>query len=231
MPRRAVPQQRYRARPVRHQPASTSTARNRAGLASVVYTGTVTNSGTVETSPTFTIEGPIAAPYLESVTAGKTVWLNVTVGAGETLVVDFATKTVTVDDVVQPHVAAITSRWRSGWFDYSQPEVKTIRESKVWGSGKVYLSIQRDFLVPTGTSSQLDFTDPTASTWNGTTWGGGTWSQSPALIPRLRRYAVRGAVFSTYLANTVADQAWSVARLDHHLREARIPSARTGVPA
>jgi hypothetical protein len=126
---------------------------------------------------------------------------------------------------------AITSRWRSGWFDYDNPVVKTIRESKMWGSGIVGFAVSRDFKQPTGTLSVLDFTDTTASVWGGSTWGGGTWANPAGLIPRLRRYAIRGTVFSTYLENTTLDQTFSVHRLDHHLREQRVPSVRQGVPA
>jgi hypothetical protein len=39
----------------------------------------------------------------------------------------------------------ITSRWRSGWFDYGLSDQKTIRESKVWGKGATYLAISNDF--------------------------------------------------------------------------------------
>lgn len=134
--------------------------------------------------------------------------------------------TYTNDDGV-----AITSRWRSGWFDYDAPEVKTIRESKLWGSGKCFFGISRDFRQGVGSLSLLDFTDPTATTWGGSDWGGGTWSEEAGLIARLRRYAIRGAVFSTYLENTALDQPWAVHRCDHHLREQRVPSIRTGVPA
>jgi hypothetical protein len=36
---------------------------------------------------------------------------------------------------------AITSRWQSGWFDYSAPWEKDIRETKIWGYGNVVLSL------------------------------------------------------------------------------------------
>jgi hypothetical protein len=125
---------------------------------------------------------------------------------------------------------AITSRWRSGWFDFDIPEVKKIRESKVWGTGKVFLGVSRDFLQGTGTLSALDFADTSTDIWGGTTWGGGEWATPAGLISRLRRKGPSGGVFSTYFTNDILDQSWSVHRLDHHLREKRIPSVKSGVP-
>ncbi len=124
---------------------------------------------------------------------------------------------------------AITSHWRSGWFDYGLSIDKTIRESKAWGSGKVYISISDDFAQGTGTLDQLDLTDNTASTWGGTTWGASTWSQGAARVVALRRRAIRGTVFSTRFFNNTLDQEWIISRLDHHLRESRIPSVKTAV--
>ena len=109
MPRRAVSQQVYRARPTRQPSRSTTSQRNPA--AGTTYSGTVTNSGTVETAPTITVSGPAAAPFFENVTAGKTVWVNVAVPSGQDLVVDFATKTVTLNGVTQSNAVGVDSRW------------------------------------------------------------------------------------------------------------------------
>jgi hypothetical protein len=138
--------------------------------------------------------------------------------------------TYTNDDFESTNTA-IASRWRSGWFDYDNPVVKTIRESKLWGAGVVGFAVSRDFRQDPGTLSVLSFVDLTASSWSGTTWGGGTWSEAAGLIARLRRHAIRGAVFSTYLENSTLDQTFSIHRCDHHLREQRVPSVKTGVPA
>jgi hypothetical protein len=132
--------------------------------------------------------------------------------------------------------AAITSRWRSGWFDYDLPTVKTIRETKVWGSGKVSLAVSHDFRIAVGDSlTLLDLTsNPSGSLFGGTGTFGGTGifgDTASGLSPALRRYGVRGTVFSTYLSNSTLDQAWAVHRLTHHLREARIPSVKTATAA
>jgi hypothetical protein len=73
---------------------------------------------------------------------------------------------------------AITSRWRSGWFDYGLSNDKTIRETKLWGSGKVSLAISKDFETATGTADLVDLT-PSSAVLKGV----------------LRRRAVRGTVF------------------------------------
>ena len=45
------------------------------------------------------------------------------------------------DDRGQP----IVSRWRSGWLDYGSSQQKTIRETKIWGSGALNIGFAVDF--------------------------------------------------------------------------------------
>jgi hypothetical protein len=123
---------------------------------------------------------------------------------------------------------AISSYWRSGWFDLENPDVKTIRASKVWGSGKVFGAMAPDFQQNPGTLDLIDFSDPTVSTWGGTTWGGSSWAEAHGLVGDQRRRAVRGTTFSTYFANQVLNQPWSMHRIDHLLREIRKPSTVNG---
>lgn len=126
--------------------------------------------------------------------------------------------------------AAIESRWRSGWFDYDNPNVKTIRETKVWGTGSVRIGVSRDFGYAT-TTTALDF-EANVDTWDdGTgsdTWGDGTgtdtWGPDYAINPKLARTAVRGTTLSTHFQNNTLDKSWAIYRLTHHLRETRHPS-------
>lgn len=124
---------------------------------------------------------------------------------------------------------AITSRWRSGWFDYDSPAVKTIRESKIWGSGAARVRYSKDF------EKTADATD--TAVWGGsTTWPvSGTWSQWIAsnnvvwpgggqISVVLSRKAVRGTVFSTQFLTSELSAGWSVHRVTRHLREQRIQS-------
>lgn len=111
MARRGVAQQVHRA-PRRQVTGGRSTSfRNRA--AATTYTATVTNNGSVATSPTISIDGPLTPTtvFFENVTAGKTVWINQAVGAGETLSVDFSTRTVTLEGVTVSGVVSVDSRW------------------------------------------------------------------------------------------------------------------------
>jgi hypothetical protein len=41
--------------------------------------------------------------------------------------------------------AAITSRWRSGWWDMGDPHVKTVRRTVAWGKGRLRLGLRSDF--------------------------------------------------------------------------------------
>jgi len=120
--------------------------------------------------------------------------------------------------------AAITSRWRSGWFDLDNPDVKVLRSQKIWGSGKVGMGITEDFETGTGSLASLNMEDPEAADWSGPEWGEFEWAEPKALLPAYRRTANRGTVFSVYFENTIKDQEWAVHRLSHHLREVRKPS-------
>lgn len=112
MPRRATSQQAFRARPVRRARGRVLHSRNPSFNDATAYSATVTNSGTLAVSPTITetgITGPTTV-YFENATAGKTVWINVPAGSG-TLVVDFATRTVTFAGSTVTGVVADGSRW------------------------------------------------------------------------------------------------------------------------
>lgn len=119
---------------------------------------------------------------------------------------------------------AITSRWRSGWTDFDSPTQKTVRRSEIWGTGVVKAGLAPDFELGTGTLETLDFTDASASTWGGTTWGASTWATPAQLIPQHRKQSVRGTTFSLSFFNNTLDQAWSVHRLEHQLRQPRQPA-------
>jgi len=122
---------------------------------------------------------------------------------------------------------AITSRWRSGWFDLGMPDVKRIRETKIWGTGKPFMGVSPDFYEGLGSLDLLDFTEVVASTWSGSTWGGGAWAAKQALTQRLRRRAVRGTTFSTSFYNATLDQSWAAHRMAHHITQTRQPTVVT----
>jgi hypothetical protein len=120
--------------------------------------------------------------------------------------------------------AAIQSRWRSGWFDLGNPDVKTLRSSKIWGTGRVRAGIGHDFRQDTGFQELLDFADPDATVYEESHYEEDFYAEPRGLLVAYRRIAVRGTTFSLYLSNNVLDQEWSVHRVDHHLREIRKPS-------
>lgn len=135
--------------------------------------------------------------------------------------------------------AAITSRWRSGWADYDSTQVKTVRETRLWGTGAVLVGFSTDY--HRGQRAQLDVRfAPTGNEWTyaALTLRGGTYADlsntystyaaltgnTPlaAVIEReMVRYAVRGIVFSTRFTNNPAASTWSMHRVARHLREIR----------
>jgi hypothetical protein len=125
----------------------------------------------------------------------------------------------------------ITSRWRSGWSDYQIATKKTIRESKVWGTGAMSVLFSADFNL--GLPSSADLVFGLSGTWpSGVTWGswissdGGLWPGGSQVADRLARRGVRGTTFSTQFQNHAASQDWSVHRVSRHLRETREASIR-----
>jgi hypothetical protein len=126
--------------------------------------------------------------------------------------------------------SAITSRWTSGWTDFGSLSRKVVREQKLWGSGRVSFGVAPDYQTG-GSTDLVDLTNPAAqgSTFagTGTFAGDGFFADSPpGLTPAVHRVAVRGTVFSTTLSNSLLNQAWSVDRLQYHLRPASRPSIK-----
>ena len=72
---------------------------------------TATNSGNFPADITFTIPGPVTNPRIENITEGKTLALTLDVLEGETLVIDTASSTVTVNGVNRYDALAATSEW------------------------------------------------------------------------------------------------------------------------
>jgi hypothetical protein len=118
----------------------------------------------------------------------------------------------------------ITSRWQSGWGDYNAPLVKTIRETRVWGTGAITVAFSTDFrktAINTGTVILgSNATWPSSGTWG--TWIaglGGVWPGGGQVSTSLIRQAVRGNMFSTKFSNATALPSWTVHRVSRHLRE------------
>lgn len=127
---------------------------------------------------------------------------------------------------------AITSRWRSGWQDFGDPNVKTVRETRLWGQGRCNFKLYRDF-KDAGSSSVVQFSPPVSDLWAaGATpsdvWAGGTssdlWGPTRSISPKLVRQSRRGTVFSMEFSGQTLNETWTVHRADHHLRDQKIPS-------
>ncbi len=121
----------------------------------------------------------------------------------------------------------IRSHWRSGWFDLGSPDVKTLRLSKGWGTGKVLAALSFDFHQAHGELDELNFDDGEVPMWNVSEWGQTTSATPRGLVASFRRRAVRGTTFSLYLTNSAIGQEWSLHRIDHLLREIAKPSKVT----
>lgn len=117
--------------------------------------------------------------------------------------------------------------WRQGWFDLENPDVKKIRATKIWGSGKVSMGMQHDFKQSVGTLNLIDMESEVVDEWGGTEWGEGEWAVPSGLIGAERRVSIRGTAFSTYFQNETKDQEWSVHRLEELVPNVRDPAVVT----
>lgn len=122
--------------------------------------------------------------------------------------------------------STIASRWSGGWWDLGGPRRKTVRESLLWGKGKIRMGLGVDFSTARNTAP-ITFAQNTDTWGDGTssadTWGDGTssadvWAAGLRLVPKLNRSAARATMFSLSLANFDAT-AWSVYRLTLRTRE------------
>lgn len=136
----------------------------------------------------------------------------------------------------------IVSRWRSGWGDYGNSQVKTIRETKLWGKGNVMVGFSTDYHV--GQKAELDANfgiTGTGWTYADLTARGGTYAELAGDFPTyadlasnepltaaaddaMVRYATRGVLFSTQFSNSPNAPTWTVHRVAKHMREVREPS-------
>jgi hypothetical protein len=120
---------------------------------------------------------------------------------------------------------------KTAFNDFGSAVHKTIRESKVWGSGNVRFALNDDFgssvsIKEVTLASQFDkWGDGTGSdTWGDGT-GSDTWGRPVANKPVLVRQAVRGAYVGIEIYSSSASPgAWRVSKVIHHLREQRVPS-------
>jgi len=111
---------------------------------------------------------------------------------------------------------AIVERWRSGWFDLGSADIKKIRAAKVWGTGKVFMGIDKDFAVETGPSKELDLSGTSSGSLfagSGLFAGEGFFGDfSAGLVGKERRIAQRGTTFSVLFANETLNTEWSIHR-------------------
>lgn len=121
----------------------------------------------------------------------------------------------------------ITSRWRSGWFDFGVDVEKSIRQCRLWGTGAVYFKLSKDFAASFAVVDEVAFG---GGIWgNGTgsdVWGGGTdssivWGGGSQVTSAMNRSAIRGTVFSMEVSNVPGLSTWSLHRTARHIREQR----------
>lgn len=124
--------------------------------------------------------------------------------------------------------AQIKSFWRQAWLDLGNPDVKTIRDLKLWGTGKIGLSLDTDFVIQAGEPTEIDMSGSTGEKWAEGEGlfgvGDGLFADvAQDLLPAYCGDDARGTVLSLRFSGLEADQPWSVHRVDLHLREVAKP--------
>lgn len=119
--------------------------------------------------------------------------------------------------------------WKGGWWDAGSPDVKTIREAKMWGTGRLQMGYAHDFQTSPSMLSTIDFTTG-ADVWGSSAWGAGNWAGGRVLVPEPVRHASRGTVFSLQ-AFSYQGNPWTLERVVAHIREQEIGSTVQEVDA
>lgn len=82
------------------------------GAVSTGGTITATNEGNFPASPSFRIDGPVVNPRLENLTSGKVLSMNITLAAGEYLLIDAEARTILLGGTSSRYsTLAVGSEW------------------------------------------------------------------------------------------------------------------------
>lgn len=114
----------------------------------------------------------------------------------------------------------ISSRWRSGWLDFGDPVTKSVRETRLWGEGSCDVRLTVDFR-DVGTFQAADFGSSNTAEWEDADWSDALWDFGRQVSPFLIRQARRGTTHSLEFRST---DAFGIHRLNHNLRDFRVPS-------
>jgi hypothetical protein len=120
---------------------------------------------------------------------------------------------------------AITSRWRSGWFDLGTQAVKSLREFKLAGSGQVKFGMSRDYKqIPAFSVTKV--LSPAAAIYDsGVKYDAGAqYGPTSAPTTKMVRRAIRGERFSVMFSNAELNKSFKINRLTSHVRDVRVPS-------
>lgn len=102
----------------------------------------VNQAGTVDTDWTATISGPITTPRIEHVELGRSLAVNLSLAAGETLVLDSRSKSILLNGTASRY-SSLTSGSR--WFQLP-PGTSTVRLTGAGGSGSAQFSYRPAYL-------------------------------------------------------------------------------------
>lgn len=120
---------------------------------------------------------------------------------------------------------AIAAHWQGGWFNYGVPAVKTIRESKMSGTGLVTVSLFRDYRQSPSFSQQVELSPATGLYDTGLLYDNDVlYGPSKIVAPKPVRKAIRGEAFSLKFSNSIINRTFKVHRFTTHLREVRVPT-------
>lgn len=193
---------------------------------------------TVASTSDFTQTGKISVGGQTVTYTGitSTTFTGCTGGTGTIATGSAVTQIVVVASVVVTQATTVASRAKFAFSDFGDNASKTIRESKLWGTGTVRFGLGKDFKGSTN-AEELVFGSRTDIWADGTvatdTWGidalypNDLWRDGGAHTQQITRRAVRAVYLSAEFANSssaVPAVAWSVNNIVHHVRDHRVPS-------
>lgn len=124
---------------------------------------------------------------------------------------------------------AISSFWRSGWWDLGHPTEKRIPRVEYWGDGACRVDVSKNFEQTFRSGTSVVFAND-GDTWgDGTgsdTWGDGTnpldtWRGGAQITRQLVTNAINATVVSVKFTADPASSSWSVHRASRHLASVR----------
>lgn len=98
----------------------------------------LSNQGQTPTPPIFTVKGPVANPIIDNDTTAESIYLLYTLGAADTVIIDVAARTVTLNGAIRQDLFDAS---RSKWFELGRGETRVRLRGSNMAAGQTLLTV------------------------------------------------------------------------------------------